>query len=48
VRVRIQPQAVEASADPPRHALNLAGEPVELTRATQTFELLRPSQRRFP
>ena len=48
VRVRIGPDTVELSADPPIHALNPAGQPVELTRRAHTFELSRPSPRRFP
>lgn len=39
VRVRIRPDTIELSADPPLHALNPAGEPVELTRDARTFEL---------
>ena len=46
VRVRIEPDGVEASADPPLRALNPAAEPVELTGAAQRFELARPSPRR--
>ena len=46
VRVRVRPDAVEASADPPVSALNPAGERVELDRTPQTFRLSPPSPRR--
>ena len=48
VRVRIHPDTVELSADPPIDALNPAGQPVELTRRAQTFELSRQSPGRLP
>jgi trehalose/maltose hydrolase-like predicted phosphorylase len=41
VRIRIRPDAVEASADPSVSALTPHGEHIELTPATQTFELAR-------
>jgi len=47
VRVRVEPDGVEASADPSLHALSPAGEPVELTRAAQRFELAPRSPRRL-
>ena len=46
VRVRIQADAVEASADPPLNALPPAGERVRLTGNSRTFELSPPSPRR--
>ncbi len=39
VHVQINPESVQASADPPISALNPAGENVVLTRAAQAFEL---------
>jgi trehalose/maltose hydrolase-like predicted phosphorylase len=48
VHVRIDPKAVEVSADPPISALSPAGEHVILTRATQTFELSPQTPTRAP
>ncbi len=48
VHVRIQPGAVEASADPPTPALTPDGERVQLSLALQTFTLAPPSPRRTP
>ncbi len=48
VHVRVRPGELEASADPPVHALSPTGERVELTPAGQTFKLSPPSPRRFP
>ena len=48
VRVRVRPDAVEASADPPVSALSPAGERVQLGRTPQTFSLSAPSPRRTP
>jgi trehalose/maltose hydrolase-like predicted phosphorylase len=47
-RIRVTPGRVEASADPPLTALNPAGERVELTSISQTFELPLSHQRRSP
>ena len=46
VRVRVHPDSVEASADPPVSALSPAGEHVELARDAQTFDLSPPSPTR--
>jgi trehalose/maltose hydrolase-like predicted phosphorylase len=46
VRVRVQPHALEASADPPVRALTPDGERVQLRRTAQTFELSPPSRTR--
>jgi trehalose/maltose hydrolase-like predicted phosphorylase len=46
VRIRLLPGALEARADPRLRALNPAGEPIELTPAPQTFEILPRSQQR--
>jgi trehalose/maltose hydrolase-like predicted phosphorylase len=48
VSVRVHPDAVEASADPPVAALGPAGERVQLGRTPQTFELSPSSARRDP
>jgi len=46
VRVRVGPDGVEASADPPVSALTPAGERVQLGRIPQTFSLSASSPRR--
>jgi trehalose/maltose hydrolase-like predicted phosphorylase len=48
VSVRVHPDAVEASADPPVAALSPAGERVQLGRSPQTLELSPSSARREP
>jgi trehalose/maltose hydrolase-like predicted phosphorylase len=48
VRVRIHPDTVEASADPPLNALDPAGERVELTPAGRAFALDPPRSRSDP
>jgi len=48
VRVRVHPDSVQLTADPPVRALDPAGESVQLDRTAQTFELRPPSPRRRP
>lgn len=48
VRVRVRPDSVEASADPPVSALNPAGERVQLGRIPQNFSLSPRSPRTTP
>ena len=48
VRVRVHPDSVELTADPPVRALAPTGESVPLGRTALTFELRPPSPRREP
>ena len=48
VRVRVHPDSVKLTADPPVRALAPTGESVPLGRTALTFELRPPSPRREP
>ena len=48
VRVRVHPDSVQLTADPPARALTPTGESVQLGRTARTFELHPPSPRRRP
>jgi trehalose/maltose hydrolase-like predicted phosphorylase len=48
VRVRIRPGVVEATADPPLHALTPTGERVVLTESARVFEICTSQDRSVP